>query len=204
MNRKQTAIVGLTGGIAAGKSVVAGMFSELGAAVIDADALGHEVIAPGGPAYDVVVSEFGKEILNTDGSVNREALGAIVFSNAAKRAVLEMLTHPPIIEMLGKKISAALEKHPPMVVVESAILFEKNLHQGFGTIIVVHSDQKIQKQRLMERSGLGENEALERINSQMPVAEKARLATYVIDNSGTMNELRERVKAVFKKIAGVL
>jgi len=193
-------IAGLTGGIACGKTVVSHFFKELGAYVIDADSLGHDAIRKNGPAFENVLNTFGPCILSADGEIDRDRLADVVFNNSEKRRVLERLTHPAIISMLGERISAALNSGAKLVIVESAILFEKGFAQGFDTIIVVHSEAAIQKRRLVQRTGLTDEEAEMRIKSQMPLEEKMRLATHVIFNSGSLEETRLQVEKLFEHL----
>jgi len=193
-------IAGLTGGIACGKTVVSHFFKELGAYVIDADSLGHDVLRKNGTAFESVLRTFGDSILSADGEIDRDRLADVVFNNSEKRRILESLTHPAIIGLLGERISAAIASGAKLVIVESAILFEKGFARGFDTIIVVHSDAAIQKKRLIQRTGLTGEEADLRIKSQMPMDEKIRLATHVIFNSGSLDETRFQVEKLFEQL----
>jgi dephospho-CoA kinase len=196
-------IAGLTGGIASGKSVVAGMFRELGAVIVESDRIGHDVILPGGPAYDDVVSAFGRSIIREDGTVDRDRLGAIVFHDAGKRQLLESMTHPHIIRVIRESVTSAfMSGNAPMVMVESALLYETGLYLGFESIVVVYVERETQKKRLMLRNGLDEAEAEARIASQMPLDEKAQRAQFVIDNSWDLERTRSQVRDVFACMTG--
>jgi dephospho-CoA kinase len=198
MNKNNKLIIlGLTGGIASGKSLVAGMFAELGASVIDADTLGHEAMAPGGPAYDAVVANFGGAVLNEDGTVNRNRLAQIVFDDPARRAVLEEVTHPHIIDLMGMRIEEAIQAGSKFMVVEAALLIEKGPDQVFSGIIVVYADPEAQATRLSGRSGVPLGEAQKRIAAQLPLISKVGRADFVIDNTGTIEDTRQQVIRVY-------
>jgi dephospho-CoA kinase len=186
-------IVGLTGNIASGKSVVASMFRELGASIIDADQIARLVVEPGQPAWKEIVERFGEEVLNSDGTINRSRLGEIVFRDGEKREELNRITHPRIIE----KIKELIEKHRK----EAALIAERGgMKPIISDLIVVTADEETQISRLTQRVGLSREEALLRIKSQMPISEKVKHATYVIDNSGNLEETRDQVKKVWEMI----
>lgn len=189
-------ILGLTGGISTGKSLVAGMLRELGAAVIDADKLGHEVMEPGGPAYEGVREAFPAAIA-PDGTIDRTALAAIVFPDAEKRALLEELTHPHIIDVMGQRIQAAIGAGSKLIVVEAALIIEKGLDALFTGIVVVYTDEESQAARLSKRNGITAGEAATRIASQLPLMTKVARADYMIDNSGTIENTRAQVIKMF-------
>lgn len=180
-------LVGLTGGVATGKSTVAAMFKRCGATVIDADELARTVVAPGRPAWREIVKKFGRDILNTDRSINRQAVGAIVFCNKAKRRQLEQIIHPRVAREQSRLTRAAAKKDPHAVVIyDVPLLFEAGIDQRVDTTIVVIADRETQIARLRKRNGLTRPEALRRINSQMPLAKKVARADYVLD--GTMKK----------------
>jgi dephospho-CoA kinase len=191
-------LVGLTGSIATGKSTVSRMFAHQGARVIDADLLSREVVMPGQPAYARIVEEFGPRIVQEDGSLDRKALGAIVFADAARRKRLEEITHPAIGARQQRILSVLDEEAFEGVVLwDAALLFEGGGVAKMDRVVVVFADPETERRRLMERDGLSETDARTRIASQMPIAEKAKLADHVIDNSGTREETERQVRAVY-------
>jgi dephospho-CoA kinase len=190
-------LVGLTGSIATGKSTVSRMFAHQGARVIDADLLSREVVMPGQPAYARIVEEFGSQLVLEDGSLDRKALGAIVFADPARRRRLEEITHPAIGARQQRILSVLDEEAFEGVVLwDAALLFESGGVAKMDRVVVVFADPDTERRRLMERDGLSEADAQARIASQMPIAEKAKLADHVIDNSGTREETERQVRAV--------
>jgi len=194
-------IVGLTGGIASGKSTVSAMLAELGAAVIDADRIAREVVRRGMPAHARIVDHFGKGILLPDGEIDRRALGDIVFHDAAEKAVLNAIVHPEVIAAYAREI-AALERDRPdaLVVMDVPLLLESRMHEGLAEVIVVYVPESLQRKRLMTRDDISAEDADARIGSQMPIEEKKRRATIVIDNTGDLSETRRQVTAVFRRL----
>ena len=191
-------LVGLTGSIATGKSTVSRMFAHLGARVIDADLLAREVVMPGQPAYARIVEEFGPQVVQEDGSLDRKALGAVVFADAAKRKRLEEITHPAIGARQQRILSVLDEEAFEGVVIwDAALLFEGGGVAKMDRVVVVYADPETERRRLMERDGLSDADARARIASQMPVAEKAKLADHVIDNSGTREDTERQVQTVY-------
>jgi dephospho-CoA kinase len=191
-------LVGLTGSIATGKSTVSRMFAHLGARVIDADLLAREVVMPGQPAYARIVKEFGPQVVQEDGSLDRKALGAVVFADAAKRKGLEEITHPAI-GVRRERILSVLDEEAfeGVVIWDAALLFEGGGVAKMDYVVVVYADPETERRRLMERDGLSDADARARIASQMPIAEKAKLAHHVIDNSGTREETERQVRTVY-------
>jgi dephospho-CoA kinase len=191
--------VGLTGGIASGKSTVAFMLRERDCQVLEADPLGHELLEPGQSAYDEVVREFGDGILGPGDKVDRAKLGAIVFANPAKRARLNQILHPRILQVVRQWFSA-LDRPggPDFAVVEAALIIEAGFHTELDKLIVCWSRPEQQLARLVER-GLTNEQAALRIASQMPTNEKRALADEVIDCSGSIEETERQVKAVLAK-----
>lgn len=178
-------LVGLTGGIATGKSTVAAMFRNLGCPVIDADVLAREVVEPGEPALADIVREFGTGVLAPDGRLDRKALAAVVFADAGRRRRLEAITHPRIRERLASRLAAlAGAGFGGVVIFDAAVIVESGAYRQMDRLVVVIADEATQLARLRARDGLDEEEARRRIASQMPLAEKAKLADHVIDNSG--------------------
>jgi dephospho-CoA kinase len=191
-------LVGLTGSIATGKSTVSRMFAHLGARVIDADLLAREVVMPGQPAYARIVEEFGRQVVQEDGSLDRKALGAVVFADAAKRKRLEEITHPAIGARQQRILSVLDEEDFEGVVIwDAALLFEGGGAAKMDRVVVVYADPETERRRLMERDGLSDAGARARIESQMPIAEKAKLAHHVIDNSGAREETERQVREVY-------
>jgi dephospho-CoA kinase len=192
---KPVRLVGLTGGIASGKSTVARRLVGLGAALIDADALAREVVEPGQPALAEIAAGFGRGVLARDGRLDRTALGAIVFADPTARARLEAITHPRIAQLTAARITEALAGPAPAVVVDIPLLFEKSRAGAFEGVLLVWCDAASQLRRLMTRDGLDEAQARARLDAQMSLDEKRRLATWVIDNSGSEAACLEQVDA---------
>jgi dephospho-CoA kinase len=194
-------LAGLTGGIATGKSTVSAMFAHLGCRVIDADALAREVVAPGQPAHAAIVAEFGPEVLEEDGVLDRKRLGAIVFADAERRRRLEAITHPAIRRRQQRLLSALEEEaYEGIVIWDAALLIESGGAAHVDRVVVVVTDEATELSRLMGRDGVGEDEARQRIRAQMPVAEKARRAHYVIDNGGSRARTEARVREVHQAL----
>jgi dephospho-CoA kinase len=192
--------VGLTGGIACGKSTVAGMLRDRDCPVLAADPLGHELLEPGQAAYDEVVHEFGKEILGEGGKVDRKKLGAIVFADPVKRAKLNWILHPKILEVIRQWFNA-LDRPggPEFAVLEAALIYEAAVHKELDRVVVCWCTPEQQLERL-ETRGLAREQAQRRIAAQMPVDEKKRLADQVIDCSGTIEETERQVAQVIEKL----
>lgn len=193
-------IVGLTGGIGSGKSTVARIMVELGARLVDADVLAREVVLPGRPAWKDIVAEFGPEVLNDDQTINRERLAALVFNDEARRQRLMDITHPRIgQEMLGL-IKAANDEGVPVCVIDAALLLESPATRWIKPVIVVKADEDIRLERVCARDSCDSEEAGRRMRSQWSDEERARLADYVIDNSGDQATLEKQVHKVWKAI----
>jgi dephospho-CoA kinase len=191
-------IIGLTGNIATGKSVVATMLERLGARAIDADALAHQVMEKGTPVWQAVVREFGEGILSQDRSINRKKLGDIVFADQVALRHLEALVHPAVIVRTKELIESSQE---PVVVVEAIKLIEAGMHRTCHALWVVTCSPEQQLTRLMEQRGLTEEEARQRIEAQPPQEAKLALADVVIDNSGSLDETWGQVKREWDKIS---
>jgi dephospho-CoA kinase len=190
-------IIGLTGNIATGKSTVAKMLEELGATILDADALVHELQQPGTPVYDAIVAAFGAGILDRDGQIDRKALGAIVFADPEKLRVLEGIVHPAVALESVKRLGEAAT---PVVVYEAIKLIEAGRAEMCDALWVVATRSDVQLQRLMRDRGLSEAEARQRIEAQPPQSEKIARADVVIDNSGSPADTRQQVSAAFHAI----
>jgi dephospho-CoA kinase len=198
-------LVGLTGSIATGKSTVSRMFAHLGARVLDADLLAREVVMPGQPAYLKIVEEFGQGVVQEDGTLDRKALGAIVFAEPAKRKRLEEITHPAITARQHRILSVLDEEaFEGIVIWDVALLFETGGVAKMDRVVVVATDPETELTRLMARDGMAEADCRARIASQMPVAEKAKRAHYVIDNSGDRVQTERQVKGVYEALLGEL
>ena len=193
-------VIGLTGGIATGKSTVAAMLAARGAAVVDADRLAREVVEPGRPALADIAAEFGPGVIADDGSLDRPALAAVVFADAGRRRRLEAITHPRISELMHERIAAAIAGGPPLVVVDIPLLFENGRSGMVEGVLVVYADAATQLQRLVGRDAMSEADARSRIAAQMPVEDKRQLATWVIDNRGGIDATREQVEAWWEEV----
>lgn len=192
------AIVGLTGGIASGKTTVSGMLAEHGVRVIDADAIAREIVEPGEPALDGIRETFGDEVLADDGSLDREALGDIVFDDEAARSRLEAITHPRIASRMMQKASDARESGEPWVVYDAALIVENELHETLPALVVVAASRKTQRERIVDRDGLNPEEADARLDAQMSLEDKIAAADYVIDNDGSLEATRQQVDRLYE------
>lgn len=194
--------VGLTGGIATGKSTVSRLFVECGARLIDADVLAREAVAPGTPACREIAAAFGKDMLRADGSVDRERLGADVFTDPVKRARLEAIIHPHVFEKEERLFHTITAEDPHAVVLfDAALLIETGAHKRKDRVIVVTADEPTQLRRLMDRNKLTEEDARRRIRSQMPLADKVALADHVIDGTLPLEQLRKEVRRIYEELA---
>ncbi len=191
--------IGLTGGIASGKSTVSKMFAQMGITVIDADIEARLAVEKGEKAYNDIVQYFGDEILHQDGSINRAKLGAIVFNNDEKRQALNSFVHPSVRNRMLAKKEQAEKEGAAVIVLDIPLLFESNLQYMADKVILVYVDESTQLQRLMKRNGLSEEEARARISSQMPLKDKIKLADYVIDNNGGVEETGRQLKQILDK-----
>ena len=194
-------LVGLTGGIATGKSLVDAVLRELGAVVIDADVLAREVVEPGEPALAEIAAEFGPGVVEGDGRLDRKALGAVVFADAERRSRLEAITHPRIREHFLRQLETlAAQRFNGLVFFDAPVMIESGSYRNMDRLVVVIADEAVQIARLMARDGIGREEALRRIGSQMPLAEKAKLADYVIDNSGGRAATTAQARRVYETL----
>jgi dephospho-CoA kinase len=194
-------LVGLTGGVATGKSTVAKMFKQCGAVVIDADELAREVVKPGKPAWREIVALFGKTVLNQDRSLNRQVLGNIVFRNPNKRRQLEQIIHPRVAREQARLTRQAARTDPAAVVIyDVPLLFEAGIDKRVDKAIVVTVDRKTQISRLKKRNGLSQAEAIRRINSQMPLAKKIQRADHVLDGTLPRSSLRQKVGNLLQEL----
>ena len=190
-------VIGLTGGIGTGKSEVAGLLQSLGAEVIDADQVGHEAYTPNSESWRAVVDAFGEEILRPDGQIDRGRLGGIVFSDPDQLEKLNGIMHPRMARMVGDKIEVLRDKGAPAVVVEAAVLFEAGWDSLVDEVWTTDSPVELVIERLQARNGMGEEEVMRRINSQMDRSERIERSDLVVDNSGDVTNLEETVKALW-------
>jgi dephospho-CoA kinase len=190
-------VIGLTGGIASGKSTISNMLRELGAVVIDADIVSRAVVSKGEPAYNRIVECFGNEILTSDGNINRKKLGNIVFSDCEKLKLLNQITHPAIIERINSMIKELREQHKEAVVLDAAILIEMGLHKYVDYVWLVSADRETQLKRVMERDKLSSKDAQNRINAQMTDEERRKYADAVIDTTQPIEAVKARVKELW-------
>lgn len=190
-------IIGLTGGIASGKSTVSALFVREGAALVDADVIAREVMLPGHPVLAAAVQAFGDRILRADGSLDRAALGDIVFRDPEALQTLNSLTHPAIRKEIRQRMETLEQEDPRrLVIVDIPLLYESELDTLFEQVIVVYVPRRVQLARLMERNGMTLGQAEDRIASQMDIELKRRRATYVIDNSGSLEDTEHQVAAL--------
>lgn len=199
--KRRFLLVGLTGGIGSGKSTVSRMFRDLGCLIIDADLLAREVVEPGEPAYAKIVAEFGKQVLDAEGQIDRKKLGAVVFGAAAKRKRLEEFTHPEIRQRQAAILAELItEGFEGIAIFDAALLVETGGAKTMDRLVVVYADEASQLTRIMLRDDIPEAEALQKIRSQMPLSLKAKQAHYVVDNSGACEETERRVREVYQAL----
>ncbi len=193
-------VIGLTGGIASGKSTAARTLAELGARVVDADEVAREIVAPGQPALAEIVRAFGRDMLLPDGTLDRKRLGALVFADDDKRRQLNAITHPRIALETAARLGKLRDDGVPVAVYEAALLVENGIHKGLDGLIVVACDEATQLRRLVDRDGFSEAEARARIAAQASVAEKIAAATWVVDTSGPLAETKKQLARVWEEI----
>lgn len=196
-------VIGLTGGIAGGKSTVAAILKDLGAKVIDTDQVAREVVLPGEPAYRDIVAAFGKGIVLPDGQLNRKALGRIVFRDAAARELLNAITHPRIRARVEARLEDLKRTDPgAVVVIEAPLLIEAGMDDMVDAVWVVTAPEGVRLKRLMERDGLSLQEARNRLQAQMEEGERLRYATKIITTGGDFEATRASVLAAWQEIQG--
>jgi len=191
--------VGLTGGLASGKSTVAAFFRELGAFHVDADRIAQELIAPGGAAAREVVARFGRGIVSADGAIDRKQLAAIVFSDPRALADLNALVHPKVRDEIARRIAEHESSASPsrVALVDAALLVESGIHRGLDAVIVVACPEELQIARAVARGGLTGAEARARVAAQAPLAAKLAVADHVVDNAGSLGETKRQVLRVW-------
>jgi len=194
-------LVGLTGGVACGKSSVARLFQDCGAILIDADVLARALVEPGKPAFKAIVKAFGNKVLAADGTLNRAALATLVFRSPAKLKTLNAIVHPRVAREQAKLVRAIQAQEPEAVIIYDApVLFEAGAHRRMDKIIVVSADEQTQITRLRNRNHLSKAEALRRIRSQMPLERKIKLADYVIDGTLSYEQTKHEVERIFAEL----
>lgn len=192
-------VAGLTGGIASGKSTVAGWFASWGAYVVDADQVARDVVAPGGPAFDAVVERFGRAIVTAEGGIDRVELGRIVFDRESELKALEAILHPEIREESRRRFENYVGE-AALGVYEASLLVETGAWKDFDCLIVVACAAETQIARLIDRDGLSEEDARKRLASQFPLEKKVELTDHVIDTSGTLEETEARARSVWDAV----
>ena len=193
-------VVGLTGGIATGKSTVSRMLAALGAVIVDSDVIAHELQRPGQTVHAAIVEAFGPGMLSGTGDIDRAGLGAVVFGDPKARARLEALTHPAIVAESERRVAEAGRAGAALCVVDAALLVETGRSRRFDRLIVVVADEATQVARLMARNGLSREEALRRLRAQMPLAEKVAVADEVIGNSGSLEATAAQVRDLHARL----
>lgn len=189
---------GLTGGIATGKSTVCEIFRGAGAIIIDADKIGHQTMRKDRPAWREIVARFGRKVLQANGEIDRRILGNIIFNNTREKAALNQIIHPRVLAEISRRL-AAVEKDTPsaVVILDIPLLIDVGWHLDVEEVILVYAPEEIQLQRLMARNGFSREEGLARIHSQIPIEEKKRSASIIIDNSGRLETTRRKTIAVY-------
>jgi dephospho-CoA kinase len=194
-------IVGLTGGVASGKTTISQLLREEGAYLIDADQIAREVVRPHTPAWNELTQVFGKEILQEDGSIHRKRLAAKVFSDPEQRNLLNQILHPRIKAEMNKRVKEIGQKDPhAIIVIDAALLIELGDHREMDKVIVVTATEKQQIERLKKRDGVDQKEAQKVLSSQMPLEEKMKVADFVICNERSFEETKRRVREVFQEL----
>jgi dephospho-CoA kinase len=191
-------LIGLTGGVGSGKSTVARMFAELGATVVDADEATHAVYAPGTDGFDAIVEAFGPQYVR-DGQIDRKRLGDLVFNEEAARLRLNGIVHPRVREWMAARTAEAVERGAEVIIQDVALLFENGLQDLFSATVLVYARPQTQIERLVDQRGVEPDRARSMLAAQMPIDEKRALATFVIDNDGSLEETRRQVEEVWAR-----
>ena len=193
--------IGLTGGIGSGKSTVSNLFRERGASILDLDRIAHEVEEPGRAAWQGIVERFGQDILTPEGTIDREALGAIVFRDSAKREELNRIVHPAVFDEWCRRFEEIVRKDVQAIVISDIpLLIETGWNERMDIVILVYVSPAVQIERIMERNGYTTDEAEDRLRSQMPLADKIPYADFVIRNEGTLAETEAIVEEVWQEL----
>ncbi|MDB9823031.1 dephospho-CoA kinase [Deltaproteobacteria bacterium] len=201
LGKSQALLIGVTGGIASGKSTVAKMLEEMGAHSIDFDILARRVVEPGRPAWNNIVDYFGRDILKVEGEIDRKKLSKIVFGDSGKRGILEGFTHPPIAEEFIRQVDMIVSNDPEAIIqAVIPLLIEGGMQGLFDKIVVVYAPREKQIERLIERDGISREEAVNILNSQMPINKKIEQADFVIYNENSLEETKKQVKELWLKL----
>ena len=193
--------IGLTGGIATGKSFVLSVLSELGCEVMDADQTAREVVEPGQPAFEEIFAHFGSEVVGADGRLDRPKLGAIVFNDPAQREKLNSIVHPKVFEAQARWMAEVEARNPQaVVIIDAALMIETGSYRRFDKVVVVYCEPELQLQRLMARNNMTQEEATARISSQMPSAEKLKFADFSINTSQGFEDTRRQVVSLYEQL----
>ena len=195
-----TIVLGLTGGIATGKSTADHFFKQKGIPIIDADQITHDLYQVGKSAWKKIKDQFGREYLNSDQTINRKKLGQLDFNDQNELELLNKITHPLVHEEIDRQIKQEISKKSRLVILDIPLLFESHAEKMCDQVLVITLPEDMQITRLMERNNLTKEQAIARIHSQMPLSEKEAKATYVISNSGTVNDLYEKLDNLLNKI----
>ncbi len=194
-------LLGVTGGIASGKTAVAHMLKELGAPMIDFDLIARQVVEPGKPALQKIVDYFGKQILQEDGTLDRKKLSSIVYQDLEKRKRLEGFTHPPIYEAFLKQVNEITDKDPAAIIQAVVpLLIEKNLQRLFHKVLLVYVPRELQVKRLVERDGISDEAAASMLEAQLPIEKKLGYADFVVHNEDSMEETRQQVEDIWREL----
>lgn len=197
---QMTYFLGLTGGIATGKSTADNFFKKRNIPIVDADQIAHELMSKGQASYETIVGHFGEKILAKSGEIDRQKLGAIVFGDKNQLKSLNELTHPLILNNMEEKIMQYQSKGIPLVILDIPLLFEDNLVHYCDATLLITAPFQLELSRLMTRNNLNREDAQKRIASQMPLSEKEKLADYVIENAGTVTDLENNLSSLLEKI----
>ena len=200
LGKRKMLIVGLTGGIASGKSTVSEMFRESGAAVICFDELAHAVVEPGRPALEDIRRIFGEEFITPEGGLDRAVMAAAVFPDEGKRKQLEAIIHPRIYEEVQNRVTEFGRQGHSMVVKDIPLLYEIQYERRCDCVVVVYVPREVQKQRLVSRDGMSPEDASSRLDAQIPIDEKRARADYLVDNAGDLDSTREQVDRILEEL----
>lgn len=197
---KKHIVIGLTGGIASGKSTASAFFKRMGCKIVDADAVAHKIVQPGMPALKAIANYFGSDILLPNGELNRPKLAALIFSDKNAQKALNQITHPLILAAMQAKTQNLVQNGAKIIIWDVPLLFETGFNNYTHASVLIDTNEELQLQRLMLRNGLSRDEALARVAAQMPLQQKRELATMTITNNGTIEELEKRANLVLDKL----